>query len=130
MVYKLHINENDGDYGISYIGKKIVTEINKVSNYGFLANNCHYDVIYISVPLLNIISDLPMFKVSGYPGVPTDIVGYIRDMKIYIDPLLNRNQIKLTFDPSKLRELKINSILETTTIKEIESIIEIESSLI
>lgn len=136
MNHKIIIKDSDGQYGLSYLQRKILTEVIKVRNMLILEtnNSFDYDILYISGRLSHIITDASYF--SPLPQLNTDnyddpvFVGYIMNLKVYIDIELNNNIIKLSSDLSKIRNYKISSLLDNKLPDYTDGIIEIESDLI
>lgn len=137
MNYRVIIKDSDGEYGITYLQRKILTEIIKIRNKIILDtnNSFEYDTLYISGRLSHIITDASYFS-----PVPHDMnvdnydepvfVGHIQSMKVYIDIELNNNIIKLSSDLSKIRNYKISSLLDNERPNYTDAIIEIQSDLI
>ena len=136
MNYKIVIKDTEGQYGITYLQRKILTEIIKIRNKIYVETNgsFQYDTLYISGRLSHIITDASYF--SPTPALQTDnydvpvFIGHIQDMKVYIDINLNNNIVKLSTDLSKIRNYKISSLLDNDRPIYTEAIIEIESDLI
>ena len=85
--------------------------------------------------MFNLLSDHRAFHatdfVTQFDDELTHSMGMINGMRVFIDPSVNRNQIRISVDKSRLRDIKINSIVENDyTQKILEIIVDIESDLI
>lgn len=137
MVHKLVISEIGGNFlGVEYLQNKIITEINKLRSLYFKKNDFFFESIYMPTSLINIISDSKFFNAaiyddSVYLGEEDRSIGILSNMQLYTDHSLKRNQIKISINKSKLRDLKIKTILENIDSgKVFEIFIEVDSDLI
>lgn len=135
MKHTLVIQGKDDIYhGLSYIQTKIITEVIKLRNIYYQKNNFFFDNMFVSTSMFNLLSDHNLFHATDvviYDDELTHSMGMIGGMKIFIDPSVNRNQIRISVDKSRLRDIKINSIVESDyTEKILEIIVDIESDLI
>ena len=132
MKHTLVIQDNDDDYhGLAFIQRKIISEVIKLRNQYYTQNGFFFDSMYFSTAMCNLLSDSSNFNLST-SSYEDDMnihpVGMIFDIKIFVDILCNRNQIRLSIDRSKVRHLKIDSILDDISKNKIfEIIIDVES---
>ena len=133
MKHTLVIQDKDSEYhGLSYLQRKIITEIIKLRNQYYSQNGFFFDMMYVSTAMCNLLSDSPSFHslkdVTFADELTSHPVGMINDIKVFVDMSVNRNQIKLSTDKNKLRHLKINTILDDESKKKIFEIsIDVES---
>lgn len=137
MIHKLTISEIGGNFlGVEYLQNKIITEINKLRNVYFKQNDFFFESIYMPTSLINIISDSKFFNASIYDsslylGEEERPVGILSSMQVYMDHTLKRNQIRISINKSRSRELKIKTILENIEGEKVfEIFIEVDSDLI
>jgi hypothetical protein len=137
MNYKIVIKDVEGQYGISYLQRKILTEIIKIRNKISYETNgsFEYNILYISPRLSHIITDASFFSPVPAPEPKNYdeeliFIGHIQNMKVYIDINLNNNIVKISSDLSKIRNYKITSLFDNDKPVYTEAIIEIESDLI
>jgi len=133
MIHKLVIPEIGGNFlGVEYLQSKIITEINKLRNQYFKKNDFFFESIYMPTSIINIISDSKFFNALVYDHDEEERpIGILSNMQVYTDHSLKRNQIKISINKSKLRDLKIKTILENIEDAKIfEIFIEVDSDLI
>jgi hypothetical protein len=137
VIHKLTISEIGGNFlGVEYLQNKIITEINKLRNMYFKQNDFFFESIYMPTSLINIISDSKFFNASIYDsslylGEEERPVGILSNMQVYMDHTLKRNQIRISINKSRSRELKIKTILENIEGEKVfEIFIEVDSDLI
>jgi len=137
VIHKLTISEIGGNFlGVEYLQNKIITEINKLRNVYFKQNDFFFESIYMPTSLINIISDSKFFNASIYDsslylGEEERPVGILSSMQVYMDHTLKRNQIRISINKSRSRELKIKTILENIEGEKVfEIFIEVDSDLI
>lgn len=141
MTHKLTISEIGGNFlGVEYLQTKIITEINRLRSLYFAKNDFFFESIYMSSSLVNIVSDSKLFSASIYDTSLYTIthsaeeerpVGILSNMQVYMDHSLKRNQIKISINKAKSRDLKIKTILENIEGEKVfEVFIEVDSDLI
>ena len=127
MTHKVTIKYDQG--GVSGIGRRLLTEIIFLRNKYSISNGFIFDHIYISIILIDFLREMDSYENKKISDT-IQLVGTLNGMQVFVDLEMNRNQIKLSIDKSRIREIKINSIIDQLPTKDFEAIIEVESDLI
>lgn len=99
-------------------GSKILKKIIEENNRSSTSYEIEYNYIIISMAVLNAIEELPEFKSSNRdsmlppkkdPGIYH--VGYLNNLHVFVDLILEPNMILFKYDLSTEREIKLNIIL-------------------
>lgn len=116
----------------SSICRRIITKILQIHNQSII-NCCKYDRIYISTTMLNVIADSgPFFVYNNFLDFnESSPIGKLVDIDVYLKDNIVRNQIIFSYGKSKIRDSKIELILEENSNSNLEELIlEIKSEFI
>lgn len=109
---------------ISTIQRKFFTQITRIRNENILNQKLDFDKLVVSNVIFNFLSDSSGFfqiekidsRVCDYDIVKMGYItqrGYtMNDLGVWIDLNLDRNKMYLTLEENKLRDFKIDEVLE------------------